>query len=411
MSVEKQKGISIVFPHLISQENDEFLALTKQMIKETTVGPYEILYLASTPRPDLVYEGFNYLVKQAKYEAVMLLNTDIVLAHGWDEHISVENADWVSLRVVESGNIPSASSMISRDFGKTPDKFDYHAFNEFVEEQRRGKTHAMEKGFVWFCPSVVKKSKFLELGGFDTEPAFPHPSDIAFKKRAERAGWRFMICNYSWAYHFQQARANEWYRDKWDKGELKDTVIAIREEHAGPITPKPKPNPTIIFSPTSKTPIQEEGQNMEEQEIALDVRGNTESDKAQDGESITLDAAIEKGISQEIITVCSNLNISIAESDTETSLKKKISETVRSRSYKVSPSRSSGGAKSEAPKNIQEVINELNEYTTKGTEKKIHQVEEFLKARNIQFTKRQITDTIYMITFAEGGEYRCRVGY
>ena len=225
-------GISIIFPHLISEENNALLDKCLKQIEKNTHYRYEVLYLASTPREDLVYKGFNFLVSQAKYELVCLMNTDIFLAKDWDVaivkgHNAYPDVQWWSLKVVESGNIPSAASMISHDFGKTADEFNEAAFDEFVKSIPNTQ---YENGFVWFCPSVLLRDSLLEIGGFPTEKPFPHPSDIDLKNKAEAAGWKFIIANHSWAYHFQNARRNSEYRDKYRASGYADGKIRIEEQ-------------------------------------------------------------------------------------------------------------------------------------------------------------------------------------
>ena len=205
-----EKGISIVMPHAINPENDRVLALNQKMIKENSHGQVEILTLGNTMRPDLVYEGWNYLISKAKFEHVLWHNTDLLLAPEWDKPIAglMETIDWLSLRVVECGAIGVANTMVCRDYGRTAADFDRKGFEKFVENEIAQRP-PVEAGWVWYCPSVLKKSKFLELGGFMTQPAFPNPNDINFKIRAETAGWKFGISNHSWAYHLQRGHIHQ----------------------------------------------------------------------------------------------------------------------------------------------------------------------------------------------------------
>ena len=203
-------GISIVYPHAINEENDRVLALNQQLIKENTVGEYEILTLGNMKRPDLVYEGWNYLISKAKYDLVLWHNTDLLLGPKWDVPIRKlsESYDWISLRVVECGAIGVAKTMICKDFGLTAASFRRKEFEDYVEDQFDSWVES-EPGWVWYCPSVLKKSKFLDIGGFMTKPKFPNPNDMNFKERAIKAGWKFCISNFSWAYHLQRAAENQ----------------------------------------------------------------------------------------------------------------------------------------------------------------------------------------------------------
>jgi len=203
-------GVSIVFPHAINPENDRVLALNQQMIKENTAGEFEILTLGNTMRSDLVYAGWNYLISVAKFEHVLWFNTDLLLGPGWDKPIEelMKTYDWLSFRVAECGAIGVANTMIEKDFGRTATDFRRQEFEDYVKDQIESYPES-EGGWVWYCPSILKKSKFLELGGFMTEPPFPNPNDINFKERAIKAGWKFGISNHSWAAHLQRGHIHQ----------------------------------------------------------------------------------------------------------------------------------------------------------------------------------------------------------
>ena len=202
-------GISIVMPHAINEENDRVLSLNQKMLRENTRGEYEILYIGNMKRPDLVYKGWNALFDMAKYELVLWSNTDLLLAPNWDVpiHNLAEIYDWISLRVVECGAIPSFDTMISKNFGWTANTFDRNGFESFVKTDTETRNQH-EPGWVWFCPSILKKSKFNQIGKFGEYPPFPHPQDINLKERAEANGWKFGISNHSYAYHLQRAKEN-----------------------------------------------------------------------------------------------------------------------------------------------------------------------------------------------------------
>mgnify|MGYP003332299431 CR=1 len=202
-------GISVIFPHAINPENDRVLELNTRMLRENTRGNYELLYLGNMRRPDLVYKGWNMLFEAAKYDLVLWANTDLLLAPDWDIPIQKlsETSDWISLRVVECGAIPSYHTMISKNFGWTAESFDRAGFENFVRQDIASRP-VSEPGWVWYCPSIIKKSKWADIGKFAESPVFPHPQDIEFKNRAISAKWNFVISNHSYAYHLQRAQEN-----------------------------------------------------------------------------------------------------------------------------------------------------------------------------------------------------------
>lgn len=196
-------GISIVFPHKEGVENNRLLQLNKRLYKRTTRHPYEIINVVGGG-PHIVYPSFNFLVKQAKYDIVVMANSDITFAQGWDEMLvkHIDEGDWFSFRLVECGAI--GSDQIVEDFGRTAKSFDFNAFQTFVNEQRN---EEIENGFVWYVPCAWKKEYFLSMGGFDEYPPFPEANDIKFREKCAAHGARFKILD-SWAYHFQRAGEN-----------------------------------------------------------------------------------------------------------------------------------------------------------------------------------------------------------
>lgn len=200
--------ISIVFPHAINSGNDAVLNLKMQMLRENTTCEYEVLYLANMKRPELVYRGWDFLMRNAKYELILWDNSDIVYAPKWNELVIEyqHKANWLGLELVECGMIGVAPSNIHKDFGITAETFRRKEFEDWVAEYSKNRP-GFRKGFCWYSPSVWKKSWYISMGGFDLEHQFPHPVDSMFKEKAEKLGQRFIVVN-SFAYHFQRAGEN-----------------------------------------------------------------------------------------------------------------------------------------------------------------------------------------------------------
>jgi len=198
-------GVSVLFPYRDNPENNRVLELNKQMLKENTEGPYELIMVVGGDQ-HIVYPAFNFLIKQAKYPTVVMANTDVLFAPGWDSllHRYIDTADWFSFRLIECGAI--GSDQIVKDFGQTAASFDRQAFYDFVD-QEKPKYPEITDGFVWYVPCAWKKEYFLSMGGFNEEQPFPYPNDIDFRKKCEEEGARFKVLN-SWAYHLQRAREN-----------------------------------------------------------------------------------------------------------------------------------------------------------------------------------------------------------
>lgn len=204
-----EQGISIVFPHILNDENDRVLQLNLKMIKENTTCPYEILYLANTGRMDLVYKGWNFLIENSRYPLCLWHNTDLVLAPGWNENVikHQDKSPWMCFRLIETGAIGVSESMINKDFGRTAETFRRSEFETFVAQESK-KYKEWEYGFIWYCDSVLNRDWFLSMGGFPEDKPFPHPNDIEFRNHVEAGGCKQIIVN-SWAYHFQRGHIHQ----------------------------------------------------------------------------------------------------------------------------------------------------------------------------------------------------------
>lgn len=200
--------ISIVFPHAINSGNDAVLNLKMHMLRGNTTCDYEVLYLANMKRPDLVYAGWDWLMRNAKYDLILWDNSDIVYAPKWNEPVIEyqDRGDWICLELVECGQIGVHPNNIHKDFGITAETFRRTEFEEWVTEYSKNRA-GYRKAFCWYSPSVWKKSWYISMGGFDLSKQFPHPVDSEFREKAEKLGQRFITVN-SFAYHFQRAGEN-----------------------------------------------------------------------------------------------------------------------------------------------------------------------------------------------------------
>lgn len=200
--------ISIVFPHALNSENNKVLDLKLKMIEENSTYPYEILMLGNNGRVDLVYEGWDWMIRRAKYELILWDNTDIVYGPNFMNNVikHKDDADWLGLELIECGAIPVADTNMCIDFGRTAETFDRDSFENFVKIYSKGRP-SIRPGFCWYSPSVWKKEWYIKMGGFSTVIPFPHTNDIEFRERCQKMGATFAVVN-SYAYHFQRALEN-----------------------------------------------------------------------------------------------------------------------------------------------------------------------------------------------------------
>jgi len=109
----------------------------------------------------------------------------------------------------------------------------WEAIRKVEAEVYEGKTYTEEKnkgnkwtapvnttgGCLWSCNFVIKRSLFLELGGFDARYPYPHLEDVDLRERLRAKGYQFPFQEAAAVFHplrpvgslLSQARAHESY--------------------------------------------------------------------------------------------------------------------------------------------------------------------------------------------------------
>jgi len=194
---------TIIIPHLHTKMNDECLEINLRMLKDNTKIPYDVVVDDRDLDP---YEIWNDQVAKAKTDVVVMSNSDVLMAPGWDSMINfcVSNSI-VTGYLVECGAILASDVNFSCDFGKTPSTFRRDAFESFsLEKSKTVPAVKEERG--WYMPCAVNRDWFVSTGGFDmSKGSFKGkiPLDIYFWDSCLRTpGFRLLRAN-SFAYHFQ----------------------------------------------------------------------------------------------------------------------------------------------------------------------------------------------------------------
>jgi hypothetical protein len=170
-----------------------------------------------------VYRAYNEAVKMSNGRYTLLINSDMAFCPAFLT-ILLQNQKEDSYQVgklIESGALKPDSFAIKRNFGKDLKDFNQRKFKRFVDNRRR---ESIEDGGL-FMPTLVYKSRFLELGGFpegnitpncldeyiktgDYEVAKPGEKcisgDAAFILRAKKLGLDHKTNNAAMVYHFQE---------------------------------------------------------------------------------------------------------------------------------------------------------------------------------------------------------------
>jgi hypothetical protein len=193
-------GYSILIPHKSTPHNDLALTLNLTMLDEnSTQVPEDVRVMTENEDPYMLWNRYG---EQARSEALVFSNSDVLMAPGWDIMVKhVDDNSIVTGYLIEPGVIGVAACNIHKDFGKAPDKFHRRAFESFCATYGAGVPEVVEER-AWYMPCVMTKAFFLRMGKFPCDNAFPHPNDILFWNSCVERGARLLRAR-SFAYHFQ----------------------------------------------------------------------------------------------------------------------------------------------------------------------------------------------------------------
>lgn len=197
--------LSILIPHKPGPSNDKALWLALDSIFQYTEMSYEIILNNVTPGDPYVF--WNQAAWQAKGRTLIMTNSDVIFAPGWDvmATYAVPNVI-VTGYIVEPGNLGVAPVNLRGNYGKHPDQYDEAGFHWFIK-QHKAEEIKEERG--WYMPCAMDKLWFRSTDMFPTEVAFPNPNDILFWESCKDAlGTKFMRAR-SYSYHFQNQSARD----------------------------------------------------------------------------------------------------------------------------------------------------------------------------------------------------------
>jgi len=178
------------------------------------------LKLCKNPNPFPIGSQRNVSVMfdAAKNDIVCYLQSDMVVGKDFDKHLvqSLTSEKRVlSMARIEPPLHPGSPEKIVKDFGITPDKFDYKAFNKFVDELQKEDRPNMVGHFAPFA--LYKSTWFDKLGGFDTQfRCSREDSDTII--RMELCGLDMIQSWNACVYHFTcvSSRGTNWYKSDDD---------------------------------------------------------------------------------------------------------------------------------------------------------------------------------------------------
>lgn len=151
-----------------------------------------------------VYEMYNFGVRLAKNEHVLLVNDDMIVSPGFDRR-AVERMGRntvVTFTVVEPGYVDVNHKNVHLNFGFDVDDFDYEGFVKWnLKNLDNGAVE--QAGLGWYMPVIFHKDMLAYVGYYPTDQPFPAPNDITLFDRVAKESPTY--CKMAEAvYHFQR---------------------------------------------------------------------------------------------------------------------------------------------------------------------------------------------------------------
>lgn len=168
----------------------------------------------------------SIMFNAASNDIVCYLQSDMVVGRDFDKHIlsNIEEGTVLSCARIEPPLHPASPEKIVRDFGITPDTFDYKAFSEFVDKLQSENRPTM---IGHFAPFAVYKNDWInKLGGFDTQfRCSREDSDTII--RMELCGLKTIQTWNACVYHFTcvSSRGEDWFQ-KTEQADYKNALQA-----------------------------------------------------------------------------------------------------------------------------------------------------------------------------------------
>lgn len=143
--------------------------------------------------------ALNYGVMNAYNDKICIINDDNVLSRNWDTVIENEfkyGSTLIINQIEHTG--PSIFNFEIKNFGKTPQVFDYEGFLNY-EELIRKPEFTLDGGIF---PFVISKKDYMGVGGFDTLYESPFICDWDFFLKLDLMGVGTYKTQNLYFYHF-----------------------------------------------------------------------------------------------------------------------------------------------------------------------------------------------------------------
>lgn len=176
--------------------------------------------------------NITIMFQAATNDIVCYIQSDMVVGKDLDKHISetlVDGDTIVACTRIEPPLHPPSPEKIIKDFGVTPETFDYKSFNDFVLGlQKENRPNEIAH----FAPFAVYKSTwFTKLGGFDTQFRCSR-EDSDFILRCELNRIKMIQTWKACVYHFTcvSSRGKDWFKNNDISVKFKNQLQAKADE-------------------------------------------------------------------------------------------------------------------------------------------------------------------------------------
>jgi GT2 family glycosyltransferase len=171
-------------------------------------------------------KNVSIMFYQATKEIVCYLQSDMVVCPDFDKYLLQSIGDdknkIVSAARIEPPLHPPSPEKIVKDFGITPESFQYKEFCRFAKDLQKENRPDMEGHFAPFA--LYKQTYFEKLGGFDTQfRCSREDSDFIIRLSSQN-----LVAVQSWnacVYHYTcvSSRGKDWFKSDLE-AELKNTL-------------------------------------------------------------------------------------------------------------------------------------------------------------------------------------------
>ena len=215
----------LIFVDSDNQNTYEFLLEQKKSLSNLKVYRNEQGFRVGTQR------NVSIMFNSASNDIVCYLQSDMVVGKDFDEHI-IKNLTSknivLSCARIEPPIHPPSDDKITKDFGITPEEFNYSAFNSFVDQLQKENRPNIKTHFAPFA--IYKETWFEILGGFDTQfRCSREDSDMMLRMKTGKLetiqNWNACV------YHFTcvSSRGNKWF-EKNNQSDKKNFMQSKADE-------------------------------------------------------------------------------------------------------------------------------------------------------------------------------------